>query len=49
MLDAVPGVMLKELNRLRTKERLADTVRQHAARQAAEEAERREKEKANAS
>lgn len=49
MLDAVPLVMFKELNALRTKKRLADTVAQHKAKQVAEEAERREKEKVNAS
>ena len=48
MCDALPGVVWKELNALRTKKRLADTVKQQAARVAAEEAARRELEKQNA-
>jgi hypothetical protein len=50
MLDALPGVVFKELNALRTKKRLEDTVKQHAAKQKREEEERRvNEEKANAS
>lgn len=30
MCDAVPGVLFKELNAMRTKKRLEDTVKQHA-------------------
>lgn len=41
MVDAVPGVVWKELNALRTKKRLADTVAQHALKQKAEAEERR--------
>lgn len=48
MCDALPGVLWKELNAMRTSKRLADTVAQHKARQEREETERREKEKVNA-
>lgn len=52
MCDAVPGVLFKELNAMRTKKRLEDTVKQHKAaeaQKAKEEAERRKvEEKANA-
>ena len=49
MLDAVPGVLFKELNAMRTKKRLEDTVAQHKLQRVREEAERRvNEEKANA-
>lgn len=49
MCDALPGVVFKELNNLRTKERLADTARQHVEKQKREEEERRvNEEKRNA-
>lgn len=52
MCDALPGAIFKELNTLRAKKRLADTVSQHelmAKQRAEEEAVRRaNEEKANA-
>lgn len=47
MCDALPGVVFKELNALRAKKRLADTVKQHevlAKQKAEEEASRRKTE-----